>query len=87
MGKTVANEFGVWLEARSGNLRLFMGQTKVDQTNISYSCPLLVKGGCKAHKQKARKSPLCNLWPIHPHQVEVFSECSYKFEKVSEDEF
>lgn len=87
MGKTTADEQGVWLEVRQGNLRLFMGHTKVDQTDTSHACPLLVKGGCKAHKQKGKKAPLCNLWPIHPHQVEVFSECSYRFEKISEEKF
>ncbi len=88
MGKTIGNEQGIWLEARSGNHRLFMSPVTVVMNDPDFPpCRLLVKGGCKAHKHKARKAPLCDLWPIHPSQVEIFPNCSYTFEKIGEEKF
>ena len=88
MGKAIANECGIWLESRSGNQRLFMSPVMVNMVDPGHKiCPLLIKGGCKAHKQKARKAPLCDLWPIHPSQVEILPNCSYTLERVGEEKF
>lgn len=86
LSKTVVEEKGIWLEVRQGGLRLFSSSYRMQYKNTS-SCSYYDDGLCILHPQSVDVAPLCKFWPLHPAHVEMFPECTYKFNKVNEWEF
>jgi Fe-S-cluster containining protein len=71
----------VWSEGRENKRRVFFGNIRrLNKTGYT-PCEMWKNERCSMHDEKPN---ICKLFPMSPHDVVMFNECSYSFEKIEE---
>jgi hypothetical protein len=81
------DENGVWYEARTGDMRLFVVAAPDILRRAEKCGHLRWDGLCDRHSHKDAahgRHMLCDVWPVGPYHAALFRQCSYRFEQVGE---
>jgi hypothetical protein len=84
-GGTATDQDGLWHQWRENDEARYWKIVSIIEDENSKDC--YAENNCQCTNESEWKGDICKSWPLHPSQVEVFNNCSYRFLKLRTWEF